>query len=181
MPWARDYHDQELVKALGLKPNDWIYAGDEDPPTLEERREEGDLTDAEYVEARAAQDHFKTLAPERRRKGVTYDEMRRDPRFRARLGIYLRVGSGRAPGCAARPRGAGRPKGRPRAQGRSYSRGGDPGDDGESEPEHLGRARYRRDLQRLLNRFGSLEAAYEWLRNRRHRPEPPPSDFWDDA
>jgi hypothetical protein len=177
MPWARDYHNQELVKALGLKQNDWIYAGEEDPPTLEELREEGNLTGAEYVEARAAEDHFKTLPPERRRNGVTHDEMRRDPRFRARLGLYLRVGSGRAP---ARPRGAGRPKGRPRAQSRSYSRGGDSGDDG-PPPESHGRARYRRDLQRLLNRFGSLEAAYDWLRSRRrYRPEPPSPDFWDD-
>jgi hypothetical protein len=178
----RDVLTPEQLAAAG-KTGDEVFTGaddkPEDHPTPEERYQEGDLTWRQYNECRAALDHFKTLPAERRRQGVAHEEMRSEPGFRERLAVYMRFSG---PRVSARPRGAGRPRGRPKAQRRASSRGGDPGgDDPPPEPELRGRVRYGRDLQRLINRFGTLERAYAWLRERRvRRPEPPPSDYWSD-
>ena len=43
-----------------------------------------------------------------------------------------------------------------------------------------GRARYRRDLVRLLRRFGTVEAALRWLRARDRDAGLPPARHWDD-
>jgi hypothetical protein len=46
----------------------------------------------------------------------------------------------------------------------------------------LGRSRYQRDLLRLIDRFGSVENGFRWLRDRRAEGEfLPEAGHWDDS
>jgi hypothetical protein len=171
---TRDVLTPEQLAAYGLTGDEPFIGADDDPPTPEELYQEGDITWRQYVEGRACLDHFASLPAGSRPRYLTHAEMRRDPRFRARLGDYARV---QLMQHLVRPRGAGRP--RARRVPRATTRSGDSGDD-EPPPESLGRSRYRRDLLRVLDRFGSVANGLRWLRGRSRRPELPPSDFWTD-
>ena len=120
------------------KPGEVVQA-DELPPTFEQLRRAGHITESDYVELSAMQAHFRSLPLAARRRGITLTEFRRLPIRRGHVGAPCR-----------------RPAGRKVTTG---ARGGDSGDPDEPPPALAGPSRPWRDVdEAVAERRRALDA-----------------------